>query len=77
MATLDILTARLAEAEAAYHRLMTGSAEESLGIGDMQVRYTRANADALAAYINQLKSDIAALGGTGTGARRRAMVVTL
>ena len=55
MADLTTLQARLDEAETAYHRLMTGSLEESIGLGDMQVRYTRVNLDALAGYISQLK----------------------
>ncbi len=77
MADLITLQARLAAAETAYHRLMTGSIEESIGLGDMQVRYTRADADKLAGYISQLKGDVAAAGGTSSGARRRAFTVTL
>lgn len=72
------LEARLAEAETAYHRLMTGSLEELIGLGDMQVRYTRATAPALAGYISQLRGDIAAAGGsTSSAPRRRAITVTL
>jgi hypothetical protein len=77
MADLATLQARLDEAESAYHRLMTGSLEESIGLGDMQVRYTRAESDRLAAYVSQLKSDVAAAGGSSSGARRRAFAVTL
>jgi hypothetical protein len=77
MADLTTLQTRLAEAETAYHRLMTGSLEESIGLGDMQVRYTRADMTALAVYIAQLKSDVDAAGGTSAGARRRAITVTL
>jgi hypothetical protein len=77
MADLATLQTRLDEAESAYHRLMTGSLEESIGLGDMQVRYTRSQAPMLAGYISQLKSDVAAAGGTSTGARRRAVTVTL
>lgn len=76
MSDLATLQTRLSEAESAYHRLMTGSLEESIGLGDMQVRYTRAEAPQLAAYISRLNGEIAALGGT-TGARRRAITVTL
>lgn len=76
MADLTTLQARLDEAETAYHRLMTGSLEESIGLGDMQVRYTRSEANKLKSYMAELRSDIAALGGT-TGARRRAITVTL
>lgn len=77
MADLTTLQTRLSEAETAYHRLMTGSLEESIGLGDMQVRYTRANIAALAAYISQLRGDVAAAGGDSAGARRRAITVTL
>lgn len=77
MADLATLQTRLTEAESAYHRLMSGSLEESIGLGDMQVRYTRAQASSLAGYIAQLKSDVAAAGGTSVGARRRAVTLTL
>ena len=76
MADLSTLQARLEEAETAYHRLMTGSLEEQIGLGDMQVRYTRSEANKLKSYISELRSDIAAQGGTA-GARRRAITVTL
>lgn len=76
MSDLATLQTRLAEAESAYHRLLTGSLEESIGLGDMQVRYSRAEAPRLGAYISQLRSEVAALGGT-TGTRRRAITVTL
>jgi hypothetical protein len=77
MPDLATLQARLDEAESAYHRLMTGSLEESIGLGDMQVRYTRAEADKLAAYISLLRADVSAAGGSGTGSRRRAITVSL
>jgi len=77
MADLATIQTRLTEAETAYHRLQIGSQEESIGLGDMQVRYTKANADQLAAYIAGLKTEIAAAGGTVSGLRRRAFVVDL
>jgi hypothetical protein len=76
MPDLATLETRLSEAETAYHRLMTGSLEESVGKGDAQVRYTRADAPTLVSYISQLRSDIAAAGGI-SGSRRRALTVTL
>lgn len=76
MTDLATLQTRLTEAESAYHRLLTGSLEESIGLGDMQVRYTKAEAPNLAAYISSLRGQIIALGGA-TGARRRAFTVTL
>lgn len=75
MADLTTLQTRLTEAEGAYHRLLTGSLEESIGLGDMQVRYTRAETDKLARYLGQLRSEIAALGGGGV--RRKAFAVRL
>lgn len=55
--------ALLKEAEAAYHRLMTGEAvvefEDSTG---ERVRYNQANANRLRSYIDQLKSEISADG---------------
>lgn len=76
MTDLATLQTRLNEAESAYHRLLTGSLEESIGLGDMQVRYSKAEAPNLAAYLSQLRGEIAALGGS-TGSRRRALTVTL
>lgn len=76
MPDLATLEARLAEAETAYHGLMTGSLVESIGKNDTQVRYTRADAPVLVAYMAQLRSDIAAAGGSA-GRRRRALTVTL
>lgn len=76
MPDLATLEARLAEAESAYHKLMTGSLEESIGSGDAQARYTRADSGLLSAYIAQLRSQVAAAGGAST-VRRRAMTVTL
>lgn len=73
LATLEV---RLVEAETAYHRLLTGSLEELVGGEDAQVRYSRADAGSLSAYISQLRGQIAALGGAA-GHRRRAMTVTL
>lgn len=51
---------RLAEAEAAYHALMTGRAV--VAITDQsgeQISYTRATAASLRAYIRDLKAEIA------------------
>lgn len=64
---------RLAEAEAALHRLLTGSAVEELRYGSGQVtrsvRYTTANIGDLRAYIAQLRREI------GLPGRRRAIGV--
>lgn len=77
MTDLITLQTRLAEAQTAYHRLITGSLEESISLGDMNVRYTRANLDALERYIRNLQAEIAAAGGGSVIARRRAITVTL
>lgn len=77
MADITTLQTRLTEAESAYHKLLTGSKEEEIEHGDMRMRYTRAQVGELANYIANLKVQIAALGGTVTGERRRALEVDL
>ena len=77
MADLATLQTRLSEAETAYHALMTGAKKASVGLGDMQVTYARADAGRLASYIAQLKTEIAVAGGSVSGQRRRAFVVDL
>lgn len=55
------LQERLAEAEGAYHNLMTGQlARVIIDQNNEQVQYTAANAATLFAYIQSLKSEIAA-----------------
>lgn len=68
MADLATLQARLAEAEAAEHALLTGRREISVGHGDKQVTYTKAGVSDLQSYIARLKTDIARLEGR-TGRR--------
>lgn len=68
MADLATLKARLEEAEAALHALLTGRREISVGHGDKQVTYTKADVDALQAYMARLRGDIARLEGR-TGRR--------
>ena len=77
MADLTTLQTWLTEAEAAYHKLTTQGGEEEVQHGDMRVRYTRGDLDKLGAYIINLKAQIAGLGGTTTGLRRRAIEVDL
>lgn len=45
---------QLAEAEQALHRLLTGSLEETVQIGDRQVTYTRTTISDLEAYVTRL-----------------------
>ena len=76
MATLSELTARLAEAEAALHALMTGTRTVSLSDGEGHSQtFTQASRAGLTAYIAELKGQIAVAGGSG-GVRRRPIGVT-
>lgn len=77
MADLATLQARLAEAETAYHQLLIGKQSVEVQHGDMRRKYTEADVAALAAYIADLRAQIASLGGTASGERRRGMVVDL
>lgn len=58
MATTEQLTAWLAEAETAYHRLMTGRREVKLSYNGETVDYTQADVSKLAEYIRSLKSQL-------------------
>lgn len=68
MATLEQLKTYLAEAETAYHQLMTG--KMIVMVRDQngeQGQYNQASKSALASYIAQLKQQIAELeGGAGS-----------
>ncbi len=67
----EILKTRLAEAEDAYHQLLTGTKEVSVNVGNFgSVTYNQTSRTALEAYILSLKSQIAAAEGTGVGKRR-------
>ncbi|EKO3390396.1 gpW family protein [Vibrio fluvialis] len=61
----------LKEAEAAYHKLQTGSLAVSVQKGDRKVDFNRANIHELRAYIEDLKAQ---LGLTNTRRRRPAGV---
>lgn len=77
MADLATLQARLTEAEAAYHQLVTGVREVEVQHDTMRVKYTQASAGHLAAYITSLRAQIAAAGGASSGSSRRGLVVDL
>jgi hypothetical protein len=65
---IAVLQTRLDEAEAAFHKLMTGaSVAEFRDANGEQVRYTAANSGKLARYIQSLKDQIA---GTESGPLR-------
>lgn len=60
-----VLTARLGEAEQAYHALMTGvSARVVVDQNSERVEFTAANATRLYNYIAQLKAQLAPCDGT-------------
>lgn len=60
----------LAEAELALHRLLTGSAEQTVSFGSgKSVTYTAANINQLKAYIADLKNQVAECEGV-TQSRR-------
>ena len=71
MADLATLQARLADAELAEHKLVTGSATASVAFGSgKSVTYTQATLSELRAYITRLREEIAALTGATTPAKR-------
>jgi len=77
MADLTTLQGWLLEAELAQHKLRTGAQEIQIEHADMRVAYTKADEGKLQAYIDSLKSQIVAAGGTVDGQRRRGLVVNL
>lgn len=50
------LAEKIAAAEAALHKLMTGSMAEQVRTGDRDVRFTPADMDKLKGYIAELKA---------------------
>ena len=54
-----VLKQRLAEAEAAKHRLATGSQRERINRAGTEITYTRTNMADLDTYIRGLREDIA------------------
>lgn len=73
MATAEVLQLQLTEAEAALHRLLTGSQVEELryaaGAAQRSARYSPANIQELRNYIADLKRQL------GQPTRRRAIGV--
>lgn len=73
---IETLRTRLAEAEEAYHRLMIGTREVSVNVGNFgSVTYNQTSRTALEAYISSLKSQIAAAEGTSVGRRKIIKIV--
>lgn len=77
MADLATLQSRLADAETAYHKLVTGTKTVEIQHGEMRQKYTETTMANLRAYIEDLKSQIEALGGSDVGQRRRMLEVNL
>lgn len=67
----ETLKTRLAEAEESYHKLMIGAKEVSVNVGNFgSVSYNQTNRAELAAYISNLKSQLAIVEGKPFGKRR-------
>ena len=67
----ETLKIRLAEAEEAYHKLMIGAKEVSVNVGNFgSVSYNQTSRAELAAYISNLKSQLAIAEGKSFGKRR-------
>jgi len=79
MADLATLQARLIEAETAYHKLLTGAQEVEVEHGDMRLKYANSvtQLERLLGYINNLKAQIVAAGGTVDGLLRSGIEVDL
>lgn len=70
---IETLQTRLAEAEEAYHQLMIGEKDVSVSVnvGNFgSVSYNQTNRAELAAYISNLKSQLAIAEGKSFGKRR-------
>lgn len=77
-ATPDIndLKDKLAQAEAAYHLLLTGSKAEQVTFGPSKsVKYTQSNLSELRRYINDLKEQIGKLEGCPRPIRRTVRMI--
>ncbi len=62
----SVLSARLTEAQDAYHALSLGKQTVSLSIGDKRLTFTPADTRRLASYIAQLQREIAIASGNAT-----------
>jgi hypothetical protein len=70
MADVATLQQWLADGEKAYHDLMTGKSLVRIQHGDRDMTFSQANASQLAAYLADLRSQLAALGVATSGPRR-------
>lgn len=71
MTDITILRQRLADAENARHKLLTGSMRERINRGGTDITYTRADISKLERYIAELQADIAR--AVGDAPRRRVI----
>ncbi|MFZ6686594.1 gpW family head-tail joining protein [Undibacterium sp. SXout11W] len=71
MADLSTLQNYLAAAESALHSLQTGQQVVEFDRGGTKIRYTPAQVPQIESYIAKLRSQIAALNGSGS--RRRVI----
>ena len=62
----SVLSARLAEAQDAYHALNMGAKVVSTGLGDKKLTFTPADVRRLATYISELQTALAIASGTST-----------
>lgn len=72
---LPTLRLQLAEAELAFHKLATGTKEQSVSYDGKSVTFSQSNRADLMTYMTSLRQRIAALEG-GTFARRRPIHMT-
>ena len=79
MADTTTIQMRLSEAELAYHRLQTGTAEVEVQQDGSQVKYNLASVDKLRTYIADLRSQLLAAGALAVAdvPRRRPLYVAL
>jgi hypothetical protein len=77
MATLAQLQSDLIDAEAALKKLRLGINEVTVEHGDMRVTYKETDGGDLQAYIDNLKAQVVAAGGTVDTLQRKAIVLDL
>lgn len=66
---ISTLRTWLAEAQTAYHELITGTLVVSVSLGDQRLSFNQAQAPALAAHIRSIQTAIAIASGTASAAR--------
>lgn len=71
MAVPTTTQAKLDDARAKYHQLLTGSLRVVIRDGDKTIEYTQADRASLKTYIADLEYQLAEATSTGSGVRRR------